>query len=133
MAVTAIVVEGVERDTINAKQAARIPPVCKILPTAIESREKIPRFVVAEGSTDFPFKPSFVRRIVWMGSLLSFCRSILVDVTKLRFRRRRRSKLGKITQPQHVFNTADFFLCVCKAIFAEHLVFDVFKLIGDFI
>src|ERR1700720_2318200 len=68
MAVTAIVVEAVERDTINAKQAARIPPVCKILPTAIETREKIPRFMVAEGSTDSPFKPSFVRQIVSVNS-----------------------------------------------------------------
>ena len=38
--------------------AARIPAICKILPTAIESRAKTLRSVVAAGFTDPAFKPN---------------------------------------------------------------------------
>lgn len=65
---TAIAVERVDRDAINAKQAARIPPVCKAFPTAIEGRAKTLRFLVAAGFTDSRFKLSFVRRIVPVNS-----------------------------------------------------------------
>ena len=55
---TAIDVECAERDPPKAKQAARIPPICKMLPTAIESRAKTLRWVVASGFTDPGFKPT---------------------------------------------------------------------------
>jgi hypothetical protein len=53
MAMTAIAVECADRDVLNAKHAARIPAVCKLLPTGIESRAKTLRFVVAGRFTDF--------------------------------------------------------------------------------
>jgi len=40
MAVTAIALELVDQDARKAKPAARIPPACRILPTAIEVRAK---------------------------------------------------------------------------------------------
>lgn len=52
MAMTAIDVECAERDTLNAKHAVRIPAVCKLLPTGIESRAKTLRFVAAGRFTD---------------------------------------------------------------------------------
>jgi hypothetical protein len=57
---TAIAVECADRAALNAKHAARIPPVCEVLPRAIESRAKTLRFVVAAGFTDSPFKPASV-------------------------------------------------------------------------
>ncbi len=57
---TAIAVEPVDREARNKRQAARIPPVCKILPTAIEQRAKILRFVVTAGVTSFPFQGTTV-------------------------------------------------------------------------
>jgi hypothetical protein len=52
---TAVAVDCAVRDALKAKHAARIPAVCKILPTAIESRAKILRLVVAAGFSDSPF------------------------------------------------------------------------------
>jgi len=49
---TATAVESVDREMINAKYAATIPAICKLLPTAIESRPNSlrlvpsPRFIV---------------------------------------------------------------------------------------
>src|SRR5580700_236657 len=51
---TAIPVEPSDRDALNATHAARIPPACRELPTAIESRAKTLRFVAAAGFTDSP-------------------------------------------------------------------------------
>ena len=45
MVMTAVAEEA-KRDVLNAKYAARIPPICRALPTAIESRAKTLRFVV---------------------------------------------------------------------------------------
>jgi len=52
MVMTAIAVECADWDALNANHAARIPAVCKALPTAIESRAKTLRFVMATGFTD---------------------------------------------------------------------------------
>jgi hypothetical protein len=52
---TAVAVDCAARDALKAKHAARIPAVCKILPTAIESRAKILRLVVASGFSDSAF------------------------------------------------------------------------------
>jgi hypothetical protein len=54
MVMTAIAVECANRDASNAKHAARIPAVCKVLPTAIENRAKTLRLVVTAEFTDFP-------------------------------------------------------------------------------
>ena len=58
MAITAIAFECADRDALNAKHAAKIPAICEMLPTAIESRAKTLRFVVAAGFTDSAFKPT---------------------------------------------------------------------------
>src|ERR1019366_187376 len=58
MVMTAIAVECAERDALNAKHAARIPPICRLLPTAIERRAKTVRFVVSVGFTNSAFKPT---------------------------------------------------------------------------
>ena len=52
---TAIVVECADWDALNANHAARMPAVCKALPTAIESRAKTLRFVMATAFTVSPF------------------------------------------------------------------------------
>src|ERR1022692_1964392 len=57
MVMTAVAEEA-KRDILNAKYAARIPPICRALPTAIESRAKTLRFVVAVGFSDLAFKPT---------------------------------------------------------------------------
>ena len=57
MVMTAVAEEA-KRDVLNAKYAARIPPICRALPTAIESRAKTLRFVVAVGFSDLAFKPT---------------------------------------------------------------------------
>jgi hypothetical protein len=58
MATAAIVVELADRDAVNARHAARIPPVCNALPTGIESRAKTLRFTVVAGLAKFDSKPA---------------------------------------------------------------------------
>jgi len=67
---TAVAVECAERDALNTKHAARIPPACKVLPRAIETRANILRFVVVGGFTDSAFEPTsrvFARSILPRG------------------------------------------------------------------
>ena len=52
---TAVAVDCAVRDALKAKHAARIPAVCKVLPTATESRAMILRLVVAAGLSDSDF------------------------------------------------------------------------------
>ena len=58
MVMTAIDVEPDDRDALKARQAARIPAICKMLPIVIESRARTLRPVVASGFTDPGFKPT---------------------------------------------------------------------------
>jgi hypothetical protein len=48
---TAITVDGADRDALKANHAARIPAICNVLPATIGSRAKTLRFVVAAGFT----------------------------------------------------------------------------------
>ena len=57
IASTAAAVECVDRAAFNAKQAATIPTVCKILPAGIERRAKTLRFMVSAGFSCPPFQP----------------------------------------------------------------------------
>lgn len=51
----------------------------------------------------------------------------------LRLRRSRRRELRNVAEAERGFDVADRLLGIFESIFAEHLVLDVFELIGEFV
>ena len=64
MVTTATAGDCADREAVNAKYAATIPPVCKRLPITIETRQKTLRLALSDRLTGSPFKASPADSIV---------------------------------------------------------------------